>query len=390
MFTGYSAAYLFTSLLLLQEKNSPLVFVGAIYLITGAVDIALQTIGGRLSDILGTKTVTISGLIGTLVLYLMLMFSVEFNLQTGYYLIEFPVLSLFIGLFLMALSSHVSDREVSQMADGMSLLYVGGNFGYTLGPILGGIIVTFSGYVSLFFLGFIVSLASIFVIFYGIKQNPKFATRLSEPRSFNKRKYRLKPGVMMLLVLIFISWFAIAYQAIPLSTFESKFLNISSLDIGILLGTNGALITVFQSVISKKIGIERNRKLYSVAFGSFMMALGYVVVSYARTFSVLEIAITITTFGEIMIAVPTQVVLTMFSGKHNRGRYQGYYFAASRSGSSVSVFFALVVFSLLGAEYIRGWYIVAVISIIAGISYALLSRTIETEYSTEIAIESRM
>ncbi|MCL4341072.1 MAG: MFS transporter [Candidatus Thermoplasmatota archaeon] len=388
VFTGYSAAYLFTSLFLLQAKDSSLLFVGAIYLITGAVDIALQTIGGRLSDILGTKTVTSAGLTGSIILYLTLMLSVEFNVQSGYYLVEFPLLSLFIGLFLMAISSHVSDRDVSEMAEGMSLLYVGGNFGYTLGPIIGGIIVTYSGYKSLFVLGFILSLASMVVILQGIKANPKFAARMSGTESVQGKKDTLKPGVMMLIVLIFISWFAIAYQAIPLSTFESKFLNISSLDIGILLGTNGALITVFQSAVSRRIGIERNRKLYSVAFGSLMMAIGYLVVSYAKSFSVLEIAITLTTFGEIMIAVPTQVVLTMFSGRHNRGRYQGYYFAASRSGSSISVFFALVVFSFLGAEFVRGWYIVAAICIIAGISYAILSRTIEREYraATEILI----
>ena len=94
VFTGYSAAYLFTSLFLLQAKDSSLLFVGAIYLITGAVDIALQTIGGRLSDILGTKTVTSAGLTGSIILYLTLMLSVEFNVQSGYYLVEFPLLCL--------------------------------------------------------------------------------------------------------------------------------------------------------------------------------------------------------------------------------------------------------------------------------------------------------
>lgn len=331
---------------------------------------------------MGTKTVTVAGLVGSIVLYFSLVFSTEFELSSLFYLIEFPMLGLFMGLFQMALSAHVSDREVADMADGMSLLYVGGNLGYTVGPILGGLLVTISGYGSLFALGFAMTIASLIIIQKGIRENPKFAVREHHGFKDAGRNQRFKPGVFLLIVLIFLSWFAIAYQAIPLSTFEARYLDISSLEIGVLLGTNGALITIFQSYISRRIRIERNRKLYSVAIGSVLMAAGYIAVSLSRTFVSLEVAITITTFGEILIAVPTQVVLTMFSGRHNRGRYQGYYFASSRAGSSVSVFAALIIFSLLGNYYVRGWYIVAFICIICAVAYTILSRTIEAEYRT--------
>lgn len=379
--TGFSAGYLFISLFLIQVKHAYFIDIGFIYLATGAIDIIVQTVGGRLSDRSGTKNVALIGLAGSAAIYLLLSLFIYINSPFSLYLIVFPVLGLFSGLFQLAVSSYISDRKTEQMASGMSLLYVGANLGFTAGPFVGGVIVAYFGYVSLFIFGTLTVIASIIVAIFGIKNNPVYSLRASNSQKTRTTLFSLNPSVIFLLSLVAVSWFVIAFQAVPLSVFESKFLSLTSIEIGIVLSTNGLLITLFQSIVSKLIRIERKARLYPVALGSILMTAGYLLVAFAKIFILLEAAITLTTLGEMMIAVPTQVVVTLFSEEHNRGQYQGYYFAFSRAGGSLSAFMGFVMFTVFSKNAVFGWYLVAIVSVFAAVGYSLLSPVMENNFS---------
>ncbi len=380
IYTGYSAAYLFISLFLLQQRNAPLPEIGIIYLATGGVDILVQMVGGRLSDRLGTKTVMMLGLAGSVALYFFFILLVITNGPVPLFIVSFPILGLFGGLFQLALSSYVSDRARDEMAGGLSQLYVGLNFGFTIGPVTGGFVISYLGYSYLFLLGLLTTFVAIGVIAFGVKLNPKYAERARPSSRSEKTSVLRQRGIFPLLMLVFVSWFVISYQAVPLSIFESKFLVLTSIEIGLVLSTNGLLITLFQVPISKLIGVEKNGKLLPVALGSVIMAAGYSLISVSHTFLPMIAAISITTLGEMMIAVPTQVVITLFSKSHNRGEYQGYYFAFSRGGASFSSFAALILFSyfIYHAQY--AWYVVIILSLFAALAYSMLSPTIAKEY----------
>lgn len=379
--SGFSAGYLFISLFLIQVKHAPFSSVGTIYLATGAVDILVQVVGGRLSDYLGTKTVSILGLLGATLLYATLTFFVLHNSPTIVYLIAFPALGLFSGLLQLAISSYISDRVTDQMASGMAMLYVGYNLGFTLGPVSGGYLVQFYGYFSLFIFGLFMTLCALLVALLGIKSNPKYALRLSGDSKTGKKTSKPKRGLVPIVILVFISWFVVAYQAIPLSVFVSNFLSLGSLEIGIILSTNGLLITLLQSSISKLTSVERSGKLHTIALGAFIMSLGFFVVLVARSFILVELAISITTIGEMMVAVPTQVILTMYSEEHNRGRYQGLYYASSRAGAAISAFVGLMMFAAYSVQAVRGWYLVIALGLLASLSFVLLSPVVEKDFA---------
>lgn len=379
--SGFAAGYLFISLFLIQVKHAPFSSVGIIYLATGAVDIIVQIVGGRLSDYLGTKTVSILGLAGSTLLYVTLTFFVLHNSPTTVYLVSFPLLGLFSGLLQLAVSSYISDRITDQMASGMAMLYVGYNIGFTLGPVSGGYLVQFYGYFSLFAFGIVTTLGALIVAFFGIKSNPKYALRRPVDSIEGRKKARPKRGLIPIVALIFVSWFVVAYQAIPLSVFVSNFLSLDSLEIGIVLSTNGLLITLLQSYISRVTKVEKRGRLYTIALGSFIMAMGFLVVLVADSFILVELAISITTIGEMMVAVPTQVILTMYSEEHNRGKYQGLYFAASRAGAAISAFVGLMMFARYSVHATMGWYLVIALGIISSLAFAALSPIVEKNFA---------
>ncbi|AKA48979.1 hypothetical protein IX51_07590 [uncultured archaeon] len=381
-YTGFSTSFPFIAVFLLQVKGVPVTQVGIIYLASGVLGIAGQIVGGRLSDVLGTKTLTVIGLSVSTVFYALLALFVVEDSPVFLYMISYPVLSLFNNLSQLALSSHVSDRQKGQMASGMSLLYVGVNLGFTIGPVSGGFLIAYYGYSSIFVFGAVVTLVSAVVALMKIKINPKYALRFKDDKRPGKFSLGLERGLFPFFVLIFISWLAIGYQAIPLSVFESQFLSLSSVKIGIVLTTNGLLITVLQVPISRAMGIERRMRLFPIALGSVLMAAGFVAIGRADGLIPLLIAITLTTLGEIMVAVPTQVVATLFSREHNRGRYQGFYFAFSRAGISLSSYIGPLLFGLLISRAFLGWYVIAAVSLISALGYYALSPVIEKEYNT--------
>lgn len=383
-YTGYSASFPFIAVYLLQVKSIPISQVGIIYLASGVLGILGQLIGGRLSDILGTKTMTMMGLTVSAVFYFLLSVFVIDNSSVVLFMIAYPVMSLFNNLSQLALSSHVSDRSTSDMASGMSLLYVGLNLGFTIGPVSGGLLIEYYGYSSIFIFGAITTSVSSIAAIILIKSNPKYASRKHDEKNRKGGISRIERGLIPFFALVCISWVVIGYQGIPLSVFESRFLSLSSAEIGLVLTTNGLLITLLQVPISNYIGIERRLRLGPVALGSLLMAAGYVLVGLSRGVIPLEGAITLTTLGEIMIAVPTQVVASMFSRQYNRGKYQGYYFASSRSGLSASSYVGPLIFSLLITRAEVGWYIIAVISMIAGAGYFILSPRLVREHESLI------
>lgn len=292
------------------------------------------------------------------------------------------MLGLFSGLLQLAISSYISDRVTDQMASGMAMLYVGYNLGFTLGPVSGGYLVQFYGYFSLFVFGIVTTMGALLVALFGIKSNPKYALRLLESSGEGRKRARPKRGLIPIVILVFISWFVVAYQAIPLSVFVSNFLSLDSLEIGIILSTNGLLITLLQSFISKVTRVEKGGRLYSIAFGSFIMSLGFFVVLIANSFFLVELAISITTLGEMMVSVPTQVILTMYSDEHNRGRYQGLYFAASRAGAAISAFVGLMMFARFSVHATMGWYLVIALGMAASLAFAVLSPVVEKNFAS--------
>lgn len=380
-YTGFATSFPFIVLFLLHVKDVPLSQVGLVYLISGIVGLLGQWVGGRITDFLGTRTMTIVGLAGSVAMYGLLAIFVIKDTPVLWYIVVYPILNLFNNLSQLALSSHVSDRSRDAMASGMSLLYVGLNLGFTIGPISGGILVAEYGYWSIFVFGAASTFVSTIVAMVGLKSNPRYALRSVTPTAAGKPNLRLERGLFTFFVLVMVSWLSIGYQAIPLSVFESNFLSLSSVQIGIVLTTNGLLITILQMPVSRKIGIEHKMRLLPIALGSFLMAAGFIAIALSHGIYLLEAGIVLTTLGEIMVAVPTQVVSSLFSREHNRGKYQGYYFAFSRTGIALSSYIGPLIFSIFVLQAYLGWYIIALVTIISGVAYYLLSPAIQRIYA---------
>ena len=373
MQSGYSAISLFLAVFLIQVKDVPVSSVGVVYIVSGVVLVLILTLSGKLSDLIGTKTMTIFSAAGSAAVCVLLSAFLVMGMPALAYIITYPFLGLFTTLPSLSLSSYMSDRKGTGMPNGLSLIYSGTNLGYAIGPVSGGFVISIFGYFGLFLFGFLVSGATLAVSAFGLRENSKYARRVVFERNPDGSRFHSSRSLMPLLFLIFLSWFVISYQGVPISVYESTYIDLSSIDIGLILTTNGLLIIILQPSISKLVAIEKRHSLIPIALGSLLMSGGFVLFAIFRTFLLLEAAISITTMGEMMIAVQSQIALSLFSRANSRGSYQGYYFAFSRAGASLAFYTGPLSFAVFAPTVFVGWYAVTIISICAAVGYFVLS-----------------
>lgn len=380
---GFSASFPFIAVYLIRVKGDPVSQVGVIYLIAGLVSLFGQLTAGRLVDFLGARKVMFAGLAASFLLFVSLFFLVVFEADVLTFLFAYPALYFFNNLTQVSASTVISSQESRRMVSGFSLMYVGLNLGFSVGPAISGVLVTLYGYAAAFLVGALSIVAACTVAATGIKSSVGHASALRGTIGDNSEKRSVNGSLVAFLLLTFLSWFSIGYQAVPLSVYASKFLGFSNEQIGFLLSTNGLLITILQIPSTRFIGSKAKSLASTLIFGSALTALGFADVAISKLFLGMELAIGLTTVGEIFTAVPSQIVVTLLSRRHNRGAYQGYYYAASRMGMSLAAYLGPFSLALFANDSAKAWYAIALVSLLTAAGYAAVSQRIRRVYQPQ-------
>jgi len=371
--TGFAASYPFVAVYLLNERGASFTETGFAYLVAGVAAIFGQIVSGRLTDSYGIRRMMLIELVLSAFFSALIGFIVLERGSVILLFVAYPLLFLFNSASQLTASSIVADRQPTEMSNAFALLYIGLNLGFTIGTAVGGALATEYGYAPLFVLGALCPLAACWMTLKAIKHNVRYALRRKKTRAVkegNIGRGRLDGDLIAFLLLTFLASITISYGAIPLAVYVSRFLNLSNLVIGFLFATNGLLVVVLQLPLSKFFaGLRRNG--IALIFGSVMQSLGFFLLPAFRNFAGLEIVVILVTSGEMLIAVPAQIVIATRSELYNRGTYQGYYYAVSRAGSSVAAFLGPLSFALLFANPSEAWYLVSATAITTSIGFAV-------------------
>ncbi len=192
--TGFSIVMPFLSIFLYTKMGVPMTIVGMIFLgnaLSGAVG---QIIGGELADRLGRRPVmwTSMAVRGAVFLLLSLAIAemVDLRLISALLMVSSFTGSLFepatnamvADLVSTTWSSAMFPRPPGRRLEAYSILRVGQNIGWTLGPLLGGILAMLS-YASLFVFTALTSVVVAVIIF----------TKLADPRRTAGQVDRFRP-----------------------------------------------------------------------------------------------------------------------------------------------------------------------------------------------------
>ena len=310
----------FLSLYLTQDLGFTLENVGLIMTFFGLGSLVGAWLGGKLTDVIGYYKVMLVSLIVSGFLFIGLQFLEHlWSICTGIF-----ILMIFADAFrpaaFVALSAYSKPENKTRT---VTLIRLAINLGFSVGPALGGVIISFMTYDGLFWVdGITCVLAALLLL---VVLNPKKVKIWDEvkntaPKSaYTDLSYLLFISAMILFGFAFVQYFS----TIPI--YYNDIHHLTELQIGLLLAMNGFLIFAFEMPLIKFMETKSWSVIGNVVFGFFLVGLSFFVLNLFSWSGVLVLGMLFMTLGE-MIAFPFSNAFAMERAKRgNQGEYMALY-----------------------------------------------------------------
>ncbi|SDZ93240.1 MFS transporter [Pedobacter hartonius] len=318
-----SMAVPFMSLYMTQYLHRAPSDAGLIITLFGLGSIAGATVGGKLTDVIGFRSVQIySSVIGG-VFFILYSTITQFNILCLFTLLISFFSEAFKPANYAAITSYAAPGTETRS---FSLNRLANNMGFAIGSAIGGIVASFS-YPMLFIVdGSVSILAGIALLFFlpVLHVLPKtVAEKIRNSAVLKPWKDVLFVKFLLLNIMLTICFF-LMFRVAPL--FYKEIWHIDEFWIGLILGLNGLIIALFEMVMVSKIENKRSPIQY-IIMGVLLIAVAYCILLLPGITPIVAaiLAIIVFTIGE-MLALPFINTFVMSrTNDHNRGQYAAGY-----------------------------------------------------------------
>jgi predicted MFS family arabinose efflux permease len=286
----------FLSLYLTKSMGLSLPQVGWVMSSFGLGSVVGSWLGGRLSDRIGFYEVMVGALVTSGLAFFVLQFVQGF-------------LPFCIGVFVLMLLSdgfrpamYVAIRGYSRPENrtrAITLMRLAINLGFSLGPALGGLIITTWSYGGLFWVDGTTCLAAAGLMLVGLVPKRATAEEQAQAALAKRSPYRDGPYLFFLLTSVLITVpFLQYFSTIPV--FYNEKYHLSEAAIGVLLGMNGLLIFLFEMPLIKFCEIKGFGRFTILRFSVLLFALSFAVLNLFPVIAFLWVGVVLMTMGEML------------------------------------------------------------------------------------------
>lgn len=368
-----SMAVPFMSLYMTQYLHRPPSDAGLIITLFGLGSIAGATAGGKLTDVIGFRSVQIfSSVIGGI-------FFILYSTITHFHaLCLFTlVISFFSEAFrpanFTAITAYASPGTTTRS---YSLNRLATNLGWAVGSSVGGIVASFS-YPMLFIVdGSVSVLAGIFILAFlpAMKAIPKAVKEKIKDIAVRKPWQDALFIKFLLLTILMTICFFLMFRVVPL--FFKEVWHINELWIGLILGLNGIIIALFEMVMISKIENKRSPIFYIVV-GVFFIAGAYIILMLPgiKPVALAVLSVIMFTIGE-MFALPFINTFVMSrANEHNRGQYAAGYTLSWSIPQVIGPSAGFYLAERYGYNWL--WFMLVVLLLVCASGFRLLGRNMD-------------
>lgn len=312
----------FLSLYLVNSKGFTLPQVGWIMTSFGLGSLAGTWLGGKLTDTIGFYKVIVASLFLSGIGFILLQYIDTFY---GFCAAIFSLIFIadaYRPAIFVAADVYSKPGNVTRS---ITLIRLAINLGFSIGPLIGGIIIASINYASLFWIDGITCIVAAASLFFLLKPK-KSKEDVSE---IIKIKEGVSPYLNGFFILFFIimvtnsTMFVQYFSVMPLYYEKAHFLTEDL--IGWLFFLNGALIVIFEMPLIAWLEKKQLSKTIATFWGIVLLALSFIVLNLTSWSGVLVIAMILMTVGE-MIGSPFSNALALeMAPKGRKGSYMGLY-----------------------------------------------------------------
>jgi len=363
---GFSIALPFLALYLHDERGLPMSLVGTIFLVGGLCTAGTNLIGGMLSDRFGRRRLLLmvsgASIFANAVLALLAGISAPVWAIALVYVLSRGTM----GTMQPTIAAIVADLSPKdRLTESYALIRVGGNVGFALGPALGGYLMGFISY------GWLLSISALTCVivtvlmyfflresFVGSEERVDFRSTLAVAED---RPFLVFTIFGILLVL------SMAHLGSTLSVFAVDRLGFSTAQYGLLLTTNGIMVSLSQYPVAY--GVNKLTKANGLILGSLLYVFGYFTMGWVTSFNWAVLSIVIITAGEVTFSPITSAVVAESAPPDKRGRYMGFFALSQTLGFSLSPLFGGVLLDVFPTEPRLLWGIIAAGGVVAAVGF---------------------
>lgn len=367
--------YPFLTFFLTEKMGYTRELVGAFMMASAIVRIPGAMIGGKICDHFGRKKVLISfqtmaalslipcGFLGNSILIPYLIMISNFCNSAAR-----PINT--------SIAADLTNPENRQ--EGFSLLYLGGNMGVAIGPLIAGFL--FDNYIKWIFLGdAITTLISTMVVAFFVKETMNKEEDVD--KNINVNEQAEKGSLLQVLLkrpyLIMFSSASIIYSfiysqhsfVIPIQARE-LFNDYGTEVFGFVMTANALTVVFLTSVVIK---LTKNfRPIFNISMAGLFYAFGFGMLYFTKSFSVLMISTVVWTIGEIIQTTNTGVYIANNTPVSHRGRMNALLPIISGMGFSIGPW--LMGKYINNKQAIEAWPLIFVLGIIGSIAMLVINK----------------
>ncbi|WP_159017983.1 MDR family MFS transporter [Algibacter sp. L3A6] len=310
----------FLSLYLTENLDFTLKDVGWIMSAFGLGSVVGSWLGGRLTDKIGYYKVMVRSLISTGVLFIALQFLNTFaSFCFGIFLVML-VADMFRPAMFVALSAYSKPENKTRS---VTLIRLAINLGFSVGPAVGGIIITTLSYGGLFWVDGITCILAtglLIKVLHPKKARVLDTVKNENPSSaYHDKAFLIFLVAMVLFGIVFLQYFS----TMPL--YYKDIHRLTEFDIGILLGMNGFAIFLLEMPLIKWLESTNFTKSGLMIFGTILLGISILVLNLTSWTGVLIIGMLFMSLGE-MITFPFSNAFALDRAKKgNQGEYMALY-----------------------------------------------------------------
>ena len=321
---GYSSIWIYSALYLRTVLGLSILQDGLIITLGSGIAAILQVYGGILSDRFGYKRTIILSFISVSILYILLVGDSTARNSLVFFPIVFVALMVSNSIQMPATSALMSHSSEVKLK-GFSILRIGNNIGWGIGPAIGGFLISGSGFYFLFLFGFATSVVGL-----------SLATMIKDVKPSGNAYVKFHAGNRLLIVLSIVALLLFIVQAqetITLSNYAKIIKGLDYNDIGLLYLTNGLVVILTQGMVyraSRKLG-----NYISFIIGGFLYSFGFFSFAFFSGLNGMILATVILTFGEDFAFPAGLAMVSLISRPENIGRNMGTYNAFISAGRAI-------------------------------------------------------
>lgn len=321
--------YPLLALILTQKIGLTKVQAGTYVTILAISQIPSLLLGGKLVDTFGRKKIIFIFQSLGAISYLLCGF-LEPNMIMAFMIV---LASCFYTVASSALEAVTADLTTPEnRKSSYSLLYMGHNLGFAIGPILAGLL--YKKYLSLIFIGdAITTIISITLFVVFIKETMKKKPQIEEIATAIENKNNLekheegsalsillkRPILLYFALIMFIYQFAYSQWGF---TLPLRMGDIFSEDgakfYGLIAGFNGLIVIIFTPLLTSL--LQKTNAIKAIAFGGIFYGVAFGLIGFIKFLPMFFLSIFIMTIGEIMVSINTGTFIANHTPASHRGR----------------------------------------------------------------------